>query len=131
MSYFFKKVIINISYWTVWCVVSWDIFTSHAVFWQARWASQNTRAEKQVVSFSFISRFDTSPFDIRRYDTNSKTESARKFQSLKVQFAREQEYDIFLVLYAKYVRLFTPRLNQLVSKRLCIEATANRRNNVA
>ena len=25
---------INISYWMVQCVVSWDIFTSHAAFWQ-------------------------------------------------------------------------------------------------
>ena len=36
---------IHISYWTVQCVVSWDIFTSHAAFWRARGASQNTRDE--------------------------------------------------------------------------------------
>ena len=29
-------------------VVSWDIFTSLAVFWRARRASQNTRDEKTV-----------------------------------------------------------------------------------
>ena len=40
-----RHAICNISYWTVYCVVSWVIFTSHAVFWQARRASQNTRDE--------------------------------------------------------------------------------------
>ena len=37
--------IINISYWTFCCVVSLSIFTSCAVFWRARRASQNTNNE--------------------------------------------------------------------------------------
>ena len=36
-------------------MVSWDIFRSQAVFWRARWASQNTRDEKHVVSFQVLS----------------------------------------------------------------------------
>ena len=36
---------IHISYSTIQCLVSGDIFTSHAVFWRARRVSQNTRDE--------------------------------------------------------------------------------------
>ena len=36
---------LNISYWTIYCVVSWDIFTSLAVFWRAGRSSKITRHE--------------------------------------------------------------------------------------
>ena len=38
-------VTIHTSYWTFCCIVSLSIFTSCAVFWRARRASQNTNNE--------------------------------------------------------------------------------------